>query len=307
MRAVAIDSYGSGPEVRELPDPAVGPDSVLVRVQAASLNPVDYKILDGALDAAWPVVWPLVPGWDVAGVVAGVGPAVRGVEVGQPVVGYARKDLVGTGTWAELVAMPLGSTAPAPATLDPVAASCLPLAGLTAWQSLVEVLRVGPGDTVLVNAASGGVGHLAVQIAVALGARVLGTASPARHDFVRGLGAEPVAYGDGLAEAVRALAPEGVDAVADFAGGEGLEAAPGLLRAPGRLASIVDADGVHRLGGTYVFVRADAQQLSELVALADAGRVVPHVQSVHGLDDVTAAVAEARAGVQGKVVLKVAD
>jgi NADPH:quinone reductase-like Zn-dependent oxidoreductase len=307
VRAVALEQYG-GPEtldVREVPEPKVGPDGVLVRVAAASINPVDYKIAQGHLDGAFPVLWPLVPGWDVAGEVLGVGPAVRGVEVGQQVVGYARMDHVGTGTWAERVAMPLRSVAPAPASLDAAAASCLPLAGLTAWQSLVEVLEVGEGDTVLVHAATGGVGHLAVQIARSRGARVIGTASARNHAYLSSLGAEAVAYGDGLADRVRALAPDGVDAVLDLVGGQALEASPGLLRAPGRLVSIVDADTVARLGGTYVFVRPDAAQLAGLARLADEGRLVPHVQSTHPLEAVAAAVQEAVAGVRGKVVLTV--
>ncbi len=306
MRAVATDTYG-GPEVlrlQDLPDPKVGPDAVLVRVAAASINPVDYKIVEGALDGAFPVVFPLVPGWDVAGEVVAVGPAVRHVQVGQDVVGYARLDHVGHGTWADLVAVPARGIAPAPASLDAVGASCLPLAGLTAWQSLVEVLEVAPGETVLVHAASGGVGHLAVQIAVARGARVLGTASERNHDFLRGLGAEPLAYGDGLVDAVRELAPDGVDAVLDLAGGQALEQTPALLRVPGRAVSVVDP-AVADQGGTYVFVRPDVAQLRELTALVDSDRLRPAVQSTHPLEQVRAAVEEARAGVRGKVVLTV--
>jgi len=307
MRAVAMDAYGE-PEalaVREHPDPKVGPDSVLVRVRAASINPVDYKIAQGYLDGAFPVLWPLVPGWDVAGEVVGVGPAVSGFAEGQQVFGYARMDHVGTGTWAELVSVPVRCLAPAPQSLDAVAASCLPLAGLTAWQALVDVLAVGEGETVLVHAATGGVGSLAVQIARARGARVVGTCSDRNADYLRSLGGEPVAYGDGMPDRVRALAPDGVDAVLDLVGGDALEASPGLLRSPGRLVSIVDADGVKARGGTYVFVRPDAAQLGELARLADAGRLVPNVQSTHPLDDVAAAVTEAVSGVRGKVVLTV--
>lgn len=307
MRAVAIDGYG-GPEVlgvRDEPDPKVGPDTVLVRVAAASINPVDYKITAGALDGAFPVLWPLVPGWDVAGEVEAAGPAVHGFQAGQQVFGYVRKDHLGGGSWAELVAAPVRCVAPAPTALDAVAAACLPLAGLTAWQSLVEVLDVGDGDTVLVHAATGGVGHLAVQVALARGAQVIGTCSDRNADFLRSLGAEPVRYGDGLAERVREVAPDGVDAALDLAGGDALEATPGLLRSPGRFVSIVDGARVAQLGGHYVFVRPDAAQLGELARLVDAGRIVPHVQSTHPLEDVRGAVEESQAGVRGKVVLTV--
>lgn len=308
MRAVVVDEYG-GPEVlqvREVDDPKVGPDGVLVRVRAASINPVDYKIIGGRLDGAFPVVRPLVPGWDVAGEVVAVGPAVRHVEQGQQVFGYARKDLVGTGTWAEQVAMPARSIAPAPTELDAVAASCLPLAGLTAWQCVVEDLGIGEGDTLLIHGATGGVGHLATQIAVARGARVIGTCSEPNHAFLRELGGQPVTYGVGLADRVREVAPDGVGAVADFAAKGALEASDEVLRTPGRVVSVLDPQGARERGGTYVFVHPDVAQLGQLAALADDGRLAPHVQSVHDLDDVTAAVAEASSGsVRGKVVLRV--
>jgi len=306
VRAVAMDGYGlEALEVREVDDPVVGPDSVLVRVAAASINPVDYKIAQGHLDGGFPSVWPLVIGWDVAGEVAALGPAVRGLEVGQQVFGYNRKDHLGGGSWAELVAVPARGLAAAPSSLDAVAASCLPLAGLTAWQSLVEVLAVQEGETVLVHAATGGVGHLAVQIARSRGAEVIGTCSARNLDHLTSLGARALEYGDGLADRVREVAPDGVDAVLDLVGGDALTGSPDLLKAPGRLVSIIDADTVHALGGTYVFVRPDAGQLTELARLADAGTLVPHVQSTHPLDDVRGAVEEAMAGVRGKVVLTV--
>jgi NADPH:quinone reductase-like Zn-dependent oxidoreductase len=308
MRAVTIDRYG-GPEVlevREAPEPKVGPDSVLVRMSAASINPIDYKIVQGYLDAAFPVLWPLVPGWDVSGEVVRVGPAVRDVRPGERVFGYARMDHVGTGSWADLVAMPIRSVAAAPRSLDPVAAGCLPLVGLTSWQSLVEVLEVGAGETVLIHAATGGVGHVATQIALARGARVIGTTSPGNAGYLESLGAEAVPYGDGLVERVRAVAPAGVDAVLDLIGGQALEESPALLRTPGRLVSIMDAARVTALGGTYVFARPHVGHLAELAALADAGRLVPHLQAVHPLEEVRTAVGEAMTGhVRGKIVLRI--
>ncbi|MFE4606082.1 NADP-dependent oxidoreductase, partial [Kitasatospora indigofera] len=217
MKAIAIRQYG-GPEVVEftdLPDPRVGPDSVLVQVRAAGVNPVDWKVREGRLDGTFDVHFPLIPGWDVAGVVRSVGGAVTEFAPGDEVIGYVRKDSVEHGTYAELVAAPVRTLARKPAALDWAQAGGLPLAGLTAYQSLVKALRIKAGETVLVHAAAGGVGHLAVQIARALGARVIGTAGPRNHAYLRELGAEPVAYGDGLAERVRELAPGGVDAALD--------------------------------------------------------------------------------------------
>ena len=132
---------------------------------------------------------------------------------------------------------------------------------------------------------------------------MIGTASPNNADLLRDLGAEPVAYGDGLVDAVRELAPDGVDAALDLVGGQALEQTPELLRVPRRVVSIVDAATVQELGGTYVFVRPDADQLRELVALVDSDRLRPRVQSAHPLEQVRAAVEEAMAGVRGKVVL----
>jgi NADPH:quinone reductase-like Zn-dependent oxidoreductase len=308
MRAIVTDSYG-GPdvlEVREIDDPKVGPDSVLVRVHAASINPVDYKIVTGALDGAFPTVFPMIPGWDVAGEIVGLGPAVRDLEVGQQVFGYGREDYVGGGTWGELTTLNARAVAPAPPSMDAVEAACLPLAGLTAYQSLVEVLEVGSGDTVLIHAATGGVGTMATQIAVARGARVIGTCSEPNHDLLRSLGGEPTTYGDGLGERVRELAPEGVDAVLDLAGGDALAVSGDLLRQPGRIVSVVDPGVKDELGGTYVFVRPDVAQLGALVGLVEAGQLRAVVQSVHDLDDVRKAVEEASSGsVRGKVVLRI--
>jgi NADPH:quinone reductase-like Zn-dependent oxidoreductase len=306
MKAVVAERYG-GPEVLALgerPDPKLGPDSVLVRVAAASINPVDYKIVRGHLDAAFPTYLPLIPGWDVAGEVAAVGPAVTHVAVGQRVYGYARKDYVGDGTWAQLVAVPARGVAPAPESVDVVAASCLPLAGLTAYQALTDKLAVGPGDTVLVHAASGGVGTFATQIAVALGARVVGTANERNADYLRDLGAQPVAYGEGLVDRVRAVAPDGVDAVVDLVGGEALRLSPTLVRDPHRVVSVVDAATVKELGGQYLFVRPDVEDLGELARLVDDGRLRVHVQDRFPWAAVRTAVERAETGhVRGKLTL----
>jgi NADPH:quinone reductase-like Zn-dependent oxidoreductase len=272
MKAITISSYG-GPDVLELteqPDPLVGPDYVLVRVRAASVNPVDYKIREGYLQGAFPSHLPLIPGWDVAGVVEQVGPAVTEYIPGDEVVGYVRKDTVEHGTYAELVAAHVRHLALRPTSVSFEQAAALPLAGLTAWQS-VDLAAVGKGDTVLVHAAAGGVGSFAVQIAVHRGARVLGTASERNHDYLRSLGAEPVTYGEGLAERVRGLAPDGVDAVVDYIGGESLEMSPRVVKNPERIVSVVDAATVKAVGGQYAFVRPDPRHLAELATLVDDG------------------------------------
>src|SRR3569833_3586842 len=213
-----MNQYG-GPDVLKLvtdaPDPKVGPDFVLVRGKAAGVNPVDWKIRSGGLDGLFQTDFPVVPGWDVAGVVERVGPAVSEFSPGDEVVGYVREDHVSRGTYAELVAAPVRTLGRKPARLSWAEAAGLPLAGLTAYQALVRALGVNEDDTVLIHAASGGVGTFAVQIALAKGARVIGTASPRNHDRLRELGVGPVEYGAGLVDRVRRLAPGGVSVVLD--------------------------------------------------------------------------------------------
>ncbi|MGW2366630.1 NADP-dependent oxidoreductase [Streptomyces sp. NPDC001667] len=307
MKAISYRSYG-GPEVLEYgerPDPKVGPDSVLIKVKAAAVNPVDWKAQAGYLDAALDAVFPVIPGWDVSGVVVQPGADAAEFAVGDEVIGYVREDFLSRGTFAEYVAAPVRTLARKPANLTFEQAAGLPLAGLTAYQSLVKALKVGQGETVLVHAAAGGVGSMAVQIAKHLGARVIGTASERNHDYLRGLGAEPVVYGEGLADRVRALAPSGVDAALDLAGGEALTVSPALLAEGGRIASIADP-AVLGLGGRYVFVRPDAADLTALAELAESGVLTVEVAEVFPLEKTADAQRLNAAGhTRGKIVVTV--
>ncbi|MER5353025.1 NADP-dependent oxidoreductase [Kitasatospora sp. NPDC002551] len=304
MKAIAIHRYG-GPDVVEytdLPDPKVGPDSVLVQIRAAGVNPVDWKVREGRLDGLLDAHFPLVMGWDAAGVVRAVGGGVTEFAPGDEVYGYVRKDAVEHGTYAELVAAPVRTLARKPAALDWAQAGGLPLAGLTALQTL-RAVGAGAGDTVLVHAAAGGVGHLAVQIARAFGARVIGTAGERNHAYLRSLGAEPVGHGEGLAERVRALAPQGVDAAVDLVGGDAVEVSAALVADPARIASVADF-GVRARGGRYVWVRPDAAGLAELAALADDGRLTVTVASTFPLAQAASAQALSAEGrTRGKIVL----
>ncbi|WP_028045955.1 NADP-dependent oxidoreductase [Cellulomonas sp. URHE0023] len=307
MRAITYSRYGDADvlELTELPTPKVGPDSVLVRVRAASVNPVDWKVRAGYLDAVMDVVFPTVPGWDVAGVVERVGLDTPELKVGDEVYGYVRRDWVQGGTFAELVAAPVRTLARKPASLSFEEAAAVPLAGLTAYQAIRRA-GVRSGQTVLVQAAAGGVGAFAVQIARSLGARVIGTASERNHEHLRGLGAEPVAYGEGLVERVRALAPQGVDVLLDFGGDDLVATARGVLAADGVVASIVDAAARDELGGHYVWVRPSTEDLDALTALLDAGTVTVDVAEVFELADAADAHRASQTGhVRGKVVVRV--
>ncbi|MBL1086281.1 NADP-dependent oxidoreductase [Streptomyces actinomycinicus] len=285
MKGISYSRYG-GPEVLEygeVRDPKVGPDQVLVKVRAAAVNPVDWKCREGHLDAVLDPVFPVIPGWDVSGVVVQPGVAVTEFTVGDEVIGYVREDFLSRGTFAEYVAAPVRTLARKPRNLSFEEAAGLPLAGLTAYQVLVKALDVKQDETVLVHAAAGGVGSLAVQIATHLGARVIGTAGEANHDHVRALGGEPVTYGEGLAERVRALVPTGVDAVFDTVGGDALKVSANLLAPEGRLVSVADPE-VLGYGGRYAFVRPDAEDLRKLAELAEQGVVSVHVQETFPLE-----------------------
>ncbi|MEW2254431.1 NADP-dependent oxidoreductase [Streptomyces sp. NPDC047869] len=307
MKAISYSRYG-GPEVLEYgeaDDPKVGPDSVLVKVRAAAVNPVDWKCREGYLDQILDAVFPVIPGWDVSGVVVRPGASVPEFSVGDEVIGYVREDFLSRGTFAEYVAAPVRTLARKPRNLSFEEAAGLPLAGLTAYQVLVKALEVKRGETVLVHAAAGGVGSLAVQIAAHLGARVIGTASERNHDFVRGIGGEPVSYGEGLSERVRGLAPEGVDAVFDTIGGGTLKVSANLLAPEGRLVSIADPEVVG-FGGRYHFVRPDAGDLRKLSELAEQGVVSVHVQETFPLERAADAHRRSQEGrTRGKIVVTV--
>jgi len=304
VRGVAFDRFGDVDVLRvrdDLPEPPVGPDTVLVRTRAAGVNPVDLGIRAGHLAGAFPHHFPIVPGWDLAGVVEQVGPAVVDFAVGDEVFGYLRRDDVQWGTTAELVPAPQRCIAHKPESLGFAEAGALPLAGLTAYQALTEVLDVGEGDRVLVHRGAGGVGFFAVQIAAALGAHVIATASPRNHGFLRDAGAAEVL--DYSAGPISGQLAEPVDAVLDLVGGDTLADAPRQVRDPARIASVVDA-AVRDLGGRYVFVRPDAHDLEELARMADAGQLRVSIAKAFPLEQVREA-HELLAGghVRGKVVV----
>lgn len=307
VRAAFYEQFGEADVLRvgEVPDPPLGSDCVLVEVAAVGLNPVDNAIRRGYVRQGLDHFFPIVPGWDVAGTVTATGADATEFEIGDRVFGYARLDHVHRGTLAERVALPVRVLAHAPTEVDLITAGAVPLAGLTAYQ-LVRRLEVTEGETVLVHAASGGVGHFVVQLACLMGARVIGTASAANHDFLRSLGAEPALYGPSLPDEVRALAPDGVDVVIDLAGNGALDQSDDLMSPKGRVGSITDGAGAQARGGMYLFVRPSSTDLAELARLIDAGDLVVQVARTYPLADVVAAYRELETGhVTGKIVITV--
>ena len=304
MRAAVYDRFGDESVLRIVDDhsePPVGPDVVLVRAHAAGVNPVDLTIRSGGLVGAYPHHFPITPGWDLSGVVEQVGPAVVGFEPGDEVFGYVRRDDVQWGTAADLVPVPVRCLTHKPESLSFAEAGALPLAGLTAYQALAEVLDVGEGDRVLVHRAAGGVGFFAVQIAVALGAHVIGTASPKNHGFLRDAGAAEVF--DYSAGPLSEQLSEPVDAVLDLVGGPALADAPDQVRDRSRIVSIVDP-AVRDLGGRYLFVRPDHHDLEELGRMADAGQLRVPIAKAFPLERIADAHRLVAGGhVRGKVVV----
>lgn len=307
MRAMAYTEYGDENVLRlmELPQPKVAPGEILIRVTRASVNPVDWKVMSGALDPMMDAHFPVVPGWDVAGVVEKVGVDVPEFAVGDRVAAYARKIVVSGGTFAEYVMVPADIAARVPDGVSDEQAAALPLAGLIARRA-VDALDLSPQDTVVLHAASGGVGYLASQLAVATGATVIGTASPEHFGKLEAVGVRPVAYGDGLTNRIRELAPHGVAAVADFVGGV-LDVTLAVLQDGGRHVSIADSEVLEH-GGRWLWVRPDGPGLAQLLGLVADGKLRLDIDRTLPLEQLPEAFRLSREGeAKGKLVVAVAD
>jgi NADPH:quinone reductase-like Zn-dependent oxidoreductase len=305
-RVVVATAYG-GPEVlkvieQEVPEP--GPGELLLEIRAAGVNPVDWKTYSGARGSD-PSALPMRLGMEASGVVAEVGPD-GAWQVGDEVIAYRI-----AGAYAERVVVPASAAVPKPPEVSFELGGGLMLAGATAVHALAAV-GAGPGETLLVHAAAGAVGRIAVQIARVRGIRVIGTASPSRHEELRALGADPVAYGEGLLERVRAVAGNGVDAAIDAVGtDEAIDTSLALVGDRDRIATVANAprglrEGIKVLGGAPGADRgteirnAARAELAELAARGDV--TLPVV--TYALDDAAAAHRESIEGhPTGKLVL----
>jgi NADPH:quinone reductase-like Zn-dependent oxidoreductase len=306
MKAVYYQKFGAleALEFGELDRPQLGPDTVLVQVAASSVNPVDWKLMSGGLSKSMTSVFPVVPGWDLAGIVREIGPSVTDVQVGDKVWGYARMDFVHHGTFAEFAAVPERVLARRPPTLSFGEAAAVPLAGLTAYQALVHRLHLNASDRLLVIGGAGGVGSFAIQIAKALGATVYATGSTRNQEYLGSLGANPI---DHTVDHRESLANARLTAVFDLYGGESLEASMQLLGGSSRVATIADPSIVAR-GGHYVFVRPSPNDLDELGKLIEDGKIRIEIQEHFALANAKDAFATSMDGhVRGKLVIDVAD
>ncbi|MFF9482862.1 NADP-dependent oxidoreductase [Streptomyces sp. NPDC014733] len=311
MRAVAVSAFGAEPQLMELPQPEPGPGEVLVRLSAAGVNPIDWKIADGMFGDAVSASFPLVMGADGAGEVLAVGTGVRRFTAGDAVFGTFQRPEHGGGSYAELALADEQSLAHAARSVTYATSAAVPTAGMTAY-NLVEETRIGEGSWVLVVGATGGVGTFVTQIAHGRGAEVIATARPVMADLMLTLGAAEVVNHEAgpVADQVLAAHPDGVDVLIDLVSdADGFTDMMRTVRDGGTAVSTIgaaDADVLtdHNLRG-FNFVNRPSPQLLEILAgHVDAGRLTVLVGREVPLEEAPAAVAEQRAGrAQGKTVL----
>lgn len=283
MKAVVIDEYGDRSKLHmtNIAIPEIENDEVLVEVKATSINPIDWKLREGYLQENIPLKFPIVLGWDVAGVITRTGSAVEDFHAGDKIL--ARPDLTNRGTYAEYTAVKEDKLAKLPDNVSFEDAAAIPLAGLTAWQGIYDNLKVEKGQTVLMQGGAGGVGIFAIQILKHIGAKVITTASAKNADFLKSLGADQVIdyHTDDFSEIL-----SDIDAVFDTIGGETLAKSYSVLKDGGSLVTIAGgidqklADAKH-IDANGIWLHPNGKQLTELVDLVSRGIVKVVIDSVH--------------------------
>ena len=313
MRTIAEETFGGPIVLMDLPIPEAGADEVLIRVRAAGVNPFDWMVADGDLKDELEHRFPLILGFDAAGVVERAGAGVTELAEGDEVYGYLFKAVIGGGAYAEYVSAPAAIVARKPESIRFTEAAALPVPGLTAMD-LVDAVDPKEGETVLIVGATGGVGSYALQLATRRGARVIATAREANEAFARELGAtETVDHTRmDLLDAVRMTHPGGIEAIIDVVSEhDALGRMAGLVKEGGRLASSVYAADVESLAqrgikATNVSVQPDARRLEELSRIVDAGELTVRLERTFPLEQAPEALDESRTGhVRGKIVLLV--
>jgi NADPH:quinone reductase-like Zn-dependent oxidoreductase len=303
-RAVRFDRYGDIDvlNVVDVDRPVPGPGEVLVRVKAAGINPGEAAIRTGALDATWPATFPSGEGSDLAGIVEEVGDGVRVPAVGDEVIGFTHN----RASHADYVVVEAANTTPKPPSVPWPVGGALFVAGATAYAT-VRAVAAGPGDTVAVSAAAGGVGSIAVQLAKLDGATVIGLAGGTNHGWLRDHGVIPVTYGEGVADRIRAAAGDRVDAFVDTFGGGYVELALELGVKPDRIDTIADPEAAAKYGVKTDgnMAGASAEVIAKLGALIDAGQLEVPIARVYPLADVREAYRDLeQRHTRGKIVLE---
>lgn len=302
MKAAFYEGFGDLTDEQiktgDLQKPEAGEGEVLIRIKAAGVNPVDAYVAQGMLKDAIPCHFPLIPGWDLAGVVEETGHAACRFKKGDEVYAYGRRPEIQHGTFAEYISLSEAYVAKKPQKLSMEEAGGLPLVGLTAYQSLFDAGKLESGQTVMIIGASGGVGSVAIQLAKNAGARVIAIASEANHSYMKELGADiTLDYSrDDLTDAVKDAADNGkLDLIFDCSRGDVLSKTHQLIKQGGHLVSITNSKPEHRddVNFQYVFVEPNAPQLEKLAQLADEGKLkinvtktYPLVKSAQALRDI---------------------
>jgi len=302
--AFGFSRYG-GTDVQEVLDverPAPGAGELLVAVRAAGVNPVDWKIREGYLAEVMPLDLPAVLGREVAGVVEEVGQDVDGFSVHDEVLGTVAP---GSGGYAEYTLVTASAATKKPPQVSFTDAAALPVAAGTAYDAIGQ-LALGEGECLLINGIGGGVGVAAAQLARDLAVFVLGTGSEEKRELAEAMGATLVPYGDGVADRVREIMPNGVDAILDLVGGDALRSVADLVSDRSRLLTTTDPDAAAEVGGGGVERDGSGAVLAEIVALVAEGKLDPHVSDVVPLDRAAEALASVESGhTRGKVVISV--
>ena len=291
MNAALYNEFGDVDNIDidtiELPEVKEG--EVLVRIEAAGVNPVDHSVLKGYLKDNIPPGFPVIPGWDVAGTVQERGFSARRFSTGDKVFGYARRPHLKWGTFAEYIVIPESYLALSPPSIPAEEAGAIPLTGLTAYQSLYEAGRLRKGQTVLILGASGGVGSFAIQLAAARGAHIIGVASQKNHAYMEDLGAdETIDYQDtNIEEVVMDSHEDGVDLIFDCAGGDTLQQAAPVLKGDGKVVSILSQgeDLDPDTDFEYVFVEPNSSQLKHLQEIVESGQLDIPVSKTYPLKE----------------------
>jgi len=310
MKAIRIHNYG-GPEVlkyEDAPRPEPGEGEVLIRVHAASVNPIDWKVREGHTKDFWPHEFPLILGWDLSGVVEELGRGVSRFKIGDEV--YSVPDPTRNGAYADYIVVRESELALKPNSLHHIRAAAVPLAALTAWQSLFDTAQLQPGQRVLIHAGSGGVGHFAVQLAKWKGAYVFATASTKNQDLLREVGVDKAI--DYTQQRFEDVARK-IDIVLDAIGGDTQERSWQVLKKGGILLSLVEppsADKAKALGIQAAFVAShpNGAELAKIAELIDSGDLKPIVNRILPLSEARRAHELSQTGhTHGKIVLRVKE
>lgn len=315
MKACIIERFGGVEElkIQDVPKPHPQTGELLIKVEYAAINPVDWKIREGYLSKRLPHEFPIILGWDAAGIVSVAGKNANGFREGDLVYAYCRKPVVKEGTFAEYVAVEARHVAKKPSNLTMAQASAIPLTALTAWQSLFDFAHIKEGDIVLIHAGAGGVGGMAIQLAKHARTTVITTASAKNHDYVKKLGADYVVdyTKEDFVEKVHKIAPKGVEMVYDCAGGDTARKSLELVKEGGVLASIAElideSFGASKKVKTgFVFVAPNGHQLKLIAELIEKGVLTPPHIEEFSLEQVGEALEKNRLGhTRGKLVLKI--